>query len=80
MAVCGGKIRLQVENPRIHIIPGSNFGGESLPRIEDWFWCSRSSLHVIALALVVLLIGLYYPPIERPTLGSANGPRTARHC
>ena len=60
MAVCGGKIRLQVENPRIHIIPGSNFGGESLPRIEDWFWRSRSSLHVIALALVALLIGLYY--------------------
>ncbi len=56
----GGLERLLVEYYKsyvIHSVPGK-FRPE-LPRIEDWFWRSRSSLHVIALALVALLIGLY---------------------
>lgn len=57
----GGLERLLVEYYKSYVmrsVPGK-FRPE-LPRIEDWFFRSRSSLHVVALGLFALLATLYY--------------------
>lgn len=57
----GGLERLLVEYYKSYVmrsVPGK-FRPE-LPRIEDWFWRSRPSLHIVAIGLFGLLAILYY--------------------
>ena len=61
----GGLERLLVEYYKSYVmrsVPGK-FRPE-LPRIEDWFFRSRQSLHVVALALFGLLLLLYYQAFQ----------------
>jgi len=57
----GGLERLLVEYYKSYVmrsVPGK-FRPE-LPRIEDWFFRNRQSLHLVALGLIGLLAALYY--------------------
>lgn len=61
----GGLERLLVEYYKSYVmrsVPGK-FRPE-LPRIEDWFFRSRQSLHLLALALFGLLLALYYQAFQ----------------